>query len=117
VTDTNGGHARFSYLRRIFKELLLEQLEADNEGDVVLVQRLREQALYIYLLYLVGITLFTDKNAYHVDVAYLKYFRNLELVVGYAWGADALAHLYKELNNVSHYNIKHFSGYLSLLHV
>jgi len=50
----------------------------------------------------VGITLFTDKSARNVDVAYLKYFIDLELVVGYAWGTEALSHLYRELNNVSH---------------
>lgn len=38
VTDNNGRHARFSYLRRIFKERLLEQLEAHNEGDMVLTR-------------------------------------------------------------------------------
>jgi len=83
----------------------LEQLEAYNEGDMVLIQKLQDQTLRIYLLYLVGITLFTDKSAYYVDVAYL---RDLELVVGYAWGV-ALSHLYKELNNASHYNTKHLS--------
>ena len=118
MIDTSGGLARFSYMRRLFKERLLEKLEADNEGDMVLARRVREQALHIYFLNLVGITLFTDNSAHYVDVAYLKYFRDLDqLVVGYAWGAAALAHLYMELNNVSHYNIKHLSGYLSLLQV
>jgi hypothetical protein len=50
VTDTNGAHARFSFLRGILKERLLVQLEAFNEGDLVLAQKLREQALRIYLL-------------------------------------------------------------------
>jgi hypothetical protein len=69
VNDTKGAHARFSYLRRIFKESLLQQLEADNEGGMEeKVQKLRAQALRIYLLYLVGITLFTDKSAHYVDV-------------------------------------------------
>jgi len=81
VTDTNRGHARFSYLRRIFKEHILEQLGAYNEGDMVLIRKLREQAPHIYLLYLVGITLFTDKSAYYVDVAYMKYFRDLKHVL------------------------------------
>jgi len=62
-----------------------------------------------------GITFFTDKSVYYVDVAYLKYFKYLELVAGYAWGAAALEHVYIELNNASHYNTKHQLGYLSLL--
>jgi len=65
------------------------------------VERLRDQAVHIYLLYLVGITIFTDKSQWVVDVVYLKYFRDLDLVAGYSWGAAALAHSYKELNNVA----------------
>jgi len=81
------------------------------------MQQLQGQALRKYLLYLVGIILFADKSAYYVDVAYLKYFRDLELVVGYAWEVVAISHLYRELNNASHYKTKHMSWYLSLLQV
>jgi hypothetical protein len=95
----------------------LEQLEAENDGDMVLARNLQEHDLRIYLLYLVGITLFIDKRTYYVDVAYLKYFRDLELVDGYAWGVAALSHLYREINNASHYNIRHLPGYLSMLQV
>jgi hypothetical protein len=76
------------------------------------MQQLPEQALRIYLFYLVDITLFTDKSAYYVDVSYLKYFRDLELVASYVWGAAALPHLYMELNNASYYKTSHLSGYL-----
>jgi len=117
VNDTKGAHARFSYLRRIFKDRLLEQLQADNDGDLVPVRKLRKQTLRIYLLYLVGITLFTGKSVHYVNVVYLRYFRDLELVAGNAWGAAALARLYREINNASHYNKKHLLSYLSLLHV
>jgi hypothetical protein len=93
-------------------------LEADNEGDMEDdVQKLWVHAIRIYLLYLVGITLFTNKNAYYVDVVYLRYFRDLVVVAGYSWGAATLSYLYKELNNVSHYNTKHLGRYLTLLEV
>jgi hypothetical protein len=118
VNDTGGAHARFSYLRRIFKERLLQQFEADNKGDMEdEVQNLWAQALRIYLLYLVGITIFIDKSATYVGVVYLRYFRDLEVVAGYSWGVAALSHLYKETNNVAHWNTKHLSGYLTFLHV
>jgi len=117
ATDTNGGHARFSYLRMIFKKLFLKQLGVSDEGDMVLTRKLQEHALRIYLLYLVGITIFTDEIIIYVDVTYLKYFRDLELVADYSWRVAALSHLYKELNNASHYNTKHLSGYLSWLQV
>ena len=73
---------------------MLEQLAVETEYGVTQeVRRLRDQAVSIYLLYLVGITLFTDKSATGVDVVYLKYFRDLDLVAGYSWGAVALAHV------------------------
>jgi hypothetical protein len=65
----------------------------------------------------VGITLFTDKSATVVDVVYLKYFRDLDIVAGYSWGAAALAHLYRELNKAARWNCGQVSGYLTLLQV
>jgi len=81
------------------------------------VQRLRDQALRIYLLFLVGITLFTDKSANYVDVVCVRYFRDLEVVAGFSWGAAYLSQLYKELNHAAHWTCSQLSGYLSLLQV
>jgi len=47
----------------------------------------RDQTLRIYLLYFVGVTLFTNKSANYMNVTYLKYFRDLELVSDHAFGA------------------------------
>ena len=52
-----------------------------------------------------------------MDVVYLRYFRDLDLVAGYLWGAAALAHLYRELNNVARWNYGQVAGYLTLLQV
>jgi len=41
VTNTRGAHAQFWYLRKIFKQCLLQQLEAYNEGDMEEVRKLR----------------------------------------------------------------------------
>jgi len=94
VEKTKGAHCRFRYLQKIFKECMKEQLDLETEYGVTQeVQRLQDQAVRIYLLYLVGIMLFTDKSQNVVDVVYLRYFRYLDLVVGYSWGVTALAHL------------------------
>jgi len=86
MTNTRGEHAMFSCLTKIFKQCLLWQLELFNEGGMdEEVQRLRDQALRIYLLYLVGIMLFTDKIGTYVDVVYLRHFRDLEVVAGFSW--------------------------------
>jgi len=47
VTGIKGAHARFSYVRWIFKEHLFQQLEVENEGDMEEVRKLRAQALRI----------------------------------------------------------------------
>jgi len=61
--------------------------------------------------------LFIDKSATYVDVSYLRYFRDLEVVSDYAWGVASLAHLNRELNKVSHYKTKNLAIYLSWLQV
>jgi len=118
VTQTKGAHCRFNYLRRISNERMLEQLALETEyGVTPEVRRLRDHDVRIYFLYLVGIKLFTDKSTTDVDVVYLRYFRNLDLVVGYSWGAATLAHMYTELNKVARWNCGQVSGYLTLLQV
>jgi len=113
MTKTKGAHCRFGYLHRIFKQCMNEQLELENEHDGVTqkVRRLRDHDL----LYLVGITIFTNKSQNVVDVVYLRYFRDLDLDAGYSWGAARLAHLYRELNNVARWNCGQVARYLTLL--
>lgn len=48
-----------------------------------------------YLLFLLGCTLFVDKSSMAVPVAYLKLLENLWEVQDCAWGAIALAYLYR----------------------
>jgi len=90
---------------------------ATEYGVTEEVERLRDQTVCIYLLYLVGIMIFTDKSQWAVDVVYLKYFRDLDLITGYSWGVAALAQLYKELNNAACWNCSQVAGYLTLLQV
>ena len=56
VTKTKGAHCRFGYLQRIFKQRMKKQLELKTEHGSVTqeVQRMRDQVIRIYLLYLVG---------------------------------------------------------------
>ena len=116
VEKTKGAHCRFGYLERIFKERLKEQRGLVIEyGVTEEVRRLRDQCVLIYLLYLVGIMIFTDKSKWVVDVVYLRYFRDVDLVAGYSWGVAALSHLYRELNNVARRNCSQVAGYLTLL--
>ncbi|XP_073225403.1 uncharacterized protein [Cicer arietinum] len=82
-------------------------------------QRCRDQhwemAARAFLLFLVGCTLFSDKSAFAVSVAYLECFRDLNSCGGYAWGAAALAYLYDNLREASMHQTRTISGYLTLL--
>jgi len=69
------------------------------------------------LLYLVGITLFTDNNARYRDLSYLEYFHDLEMVGDYTWGTDALTHVYNKLNVVCVHKTKQLGNYMILLQV
>jgi hypothetical protein len=106
---TNDARAHFSRLREIFKKHLQEYCD-DAE-----MKEKPDQTFHIYLLYLAGIMMFTDKSVTYVDVSYLLYFRDLELVWNYSRRAAALTHLYKHLNNSPHDKTKH--RYLTLLQV
>ena len=111
-------HCRFGYLERIFKERLKDQRDLVTEYVVTEeVRRLRDQCVRIYFLNLMGIMIFTNKSQWNVDVVYLRYFRDLDLVAGYSWGAAALTHLYRELNNAARWNCSQVAGYLTLLQV
>ncbi|XP_028090313.1 protein MAIN-LIKE 1-like [Camellia sinensis] len=74
-----------------------------------------EYAARAYLLYLLGCTLFADKSGIRVPVAYLHMLTNIDAVSSYAWGAAALAFLYKQLGLASRAGVKQIVGYLKLL--
>ncbi|KAK9125874.1 hypothetical protein Scep_014720 [Stephania cephalantha] len=51
-----------------------------------------------YLLYLLSCTMFADKSGSRVSIALLKLLEDLDDVGKYAWGAAALAYLYRHLS-------------------
>ncbi|PNX87652.1 serine/threonine-protein phosphatase 7 long form-like protein, partial [Trifolium pratense] len=67
------------------------------------------------LLLLVGTIIFSNKAKNNVDLTYLKYFIDLDQVHTYAWGAAALAFLYRELTNATIPSYKYVAGYMTLL--
>ncbi|XP_028051734.1 protein MAIN-LIKE 1-like [Camellia sinensis] len=68
-----------------------------------------------YLLLLLGCTLFVDKTTIRVSVVYLKLLEDLNLVHSYAWGAAALAFLYKQLGMATKSTVRQIAGYMTLL--
>ena len=66
---------------------------------------------------LIGCTLFANKSTTHVHVVFLDAFCDLTQSGRYAWGADALIHMYENLNDASKNNATQLAGYITLLQV
>ncbi|GMP84487.1 hypothetical protein CsSME_00037995 [Camellia sinensis var. sinensis] len=64
--------------------------DSDTEESIACAAR-------AYLLFLLGCTLFSDKSGTRVPVVYLKLLMDLSDIHTYAWGAAALAYLYRQL--------------------
>jgi hypothetical protein len=68
-----------------------------------------------YLLFLLGCTLFADKTATRVPVVYLRLLIDLDTVSTVAWGAGALAFLYRQLGLATRSGVRQMAGYMTLL--
>ena len=68
-----------------------------------------------YLLYLVGSTIFSTTTGNKVSVMYLPLLENFDDAWRYAWGAAALASLYRALRNASVKSQSTICGGLTLL--
>ncbi|CAN0897495.1 Protein MAIN-LIKE 2 [Linum grandiflorum] len=100
----SGGMVKLSWLKEFFS-----QCSEDSPDEEV------EQCTRAYLLYLVGSTIFSTTTGNKVPVMYLPLFENLEECGQYAWGAAALAFLYRALGNSCVKSQSTICGCLTLL--
>ncbi|XP_012571200.1 protein MAIN-LIKE 2 isoform X3 [Cicer arietinum] len=101
---TSGGMVKLSWLKEFFS-----RCPEDAPIEVI------EQHTRAYLLYLVGSTVFSTTTGNKVPVMYLPLFENFVRCGQYAWGAAALAFLYRALGNASLKTQSTISGCLTLL--
>ncbi|KAK6929025.1 Aminotransferase-like, plant mobile domain [Dillenia turbinata] len=101
---TSGGMVKLSWLKEFFsvcpEDAPIEEIERHTRA---------------YLLYLVGSTIFSTTTGNKVPVMYLPLFEDFERCGKYAWGAAALAFLYRALGNASMKSQSTISGSLTLL--
>jgi len=71
----------------------------------------------VYLLHLIGCTIFVDKSVTSVSISYLPLFCDLAVYSGYAWGVAALAHIYDKVGDASLVGTKQLSVFITLLQV
>ncbi|KAJ7951578.1 serine/threonine-protein phosphatase 7 long form-like [Quillaja saponaria] len=102
--DLNGGMVKLTWLKEYFsgcpEDAVPEEIERCTRA---------------YLLYLVGSTIFSTTTGNKVPVMYLSLFENFEKAGTFAWGAAALAFLYRALGNASLKSQSTISGCLTLL--
>lgn len=95
-----------NFLLETFKEKTNK--ENANEDDYVIVAR-------VYMLYLLGCTLFRDKSGTKVPVQYLRCLEDVNHLNEQARGTGELAFLYRQLGLASRRDVKQMAGYLTLL--
>ncbi|XP_022947749.1 protein MAIN-LIKE 2-like isoform X1 [Cucurbita moschata] len=101
---TSGGMVKLSWLKEFFS-----RCHEDAPMEIV------ERHTRAYLLYLVGSTIFSTTTGNKVPVMYLPLFENFDHCGKFAWGAAALAFLYRALGNASLRSQSTISGCLTLL--
>ncbi|CAM0906014.1 unnamed protein product [Alopecurus aequalis] len=99
-----GSRVKLSWLHSKFSQLT----EHPTDEEIVYSTR-------AYLLYLIGATMFSDKERGYVSPKYLPLLSNFEEVREYAWGAAALAHLYRDLSTTMSSSRKRLFGSAPLL--
>ncbi|XVF81492.1 hypothetical protein PTKIN_Ptkin15bG0159500 [Pterospermum kingtungense] len=103
-TYASGGMVKLSWLKEFFshcpEDASMEEIEHHTRA---------------YLLYLVGSTIFSTTTGNKVPVMYLPLFENFDDAGRYAWGAAALAFLYRALGNASVKSQSTICGCLTLL--
>ncbi|XP_062087709.1 protein MAIN-LIKE 2-like [Humulus lupulus] len=102
--DLNGGMLKLTWLKESFSKC-----PEDASPEVI------ERYTRAYLLYLVGSTVFSTTTGNKVSIMYLPLFENFEEAGKYAWGAAALAFLYRTLGNASLKSQGTISGSLTLV--
>ncbi|XP_028097181.1 protein MAIN-LIKE 2-like [Camellia sinensis] len=82
--------------------------DSDTEESIVCAAK-------AHLLFLLGCTLFSDKSGMRVPVVYLQLLMDVTDIHTYAWGAAALAYLYRQLGFAMRSAIRQMAGYMTLL--
>lgn len=102
--DLSGGMVKLTWLKEFFSQ-------CPKDAPIEEIER-RTRA---YLLYLVGSTIFSTTTGNKVPVMYLSLFGDFDNAGKFAWGAAALAFLYRALGNASLKTQSTISGSLTLL--
>ncbi|GAU10327.1 hypothetical protein TSUD_421700, partial [Trifolium subterraneum] len=85
-----------------------------NNAPMHEVRMYRERCVRVFLLVVVGCTIFSNKTSYYLDVVYIQYFADLSSVHEWNWGSAALVHLQNYLDFASQEGSSQLASYMSL---
>ncbi|PON48172.1 Aminotransferase-like mobile domain containing protein [Parasponia andersonii] len=102
--DLNGGMLKLTWLKESFS-----RCPEDASTETI------ERYTRAYLLYLVGSTIFSTTTGNKVSIMYLPLFEDFDEAGKFAWGAAAIAFLYRTLGNASLKSQGTISGSLTLV--
>ena len=106
IRENWGSFVKLNWLKRTFMHMPNSVLNEEIEH----ISR-------VYLLFLLGCTLFVDKSGTLVLVAYLILLNDLSMIGNYVWWAACLVYLYRQLDIATRGDVKGIAGYLILLKV
>ena len=89
---------------------------ADEEEDDEL-RKTKEYCIKAFLLFLVGVTIFSNKTNKHVNVIWLIGMQDLYRVHTWSWGEMTLAYLYTKISEATDPTIDLIVDYMSMLKV
>jgi hypothetical protein len=89
-----------------------EEEEEEEEQGLVRIMCIKP-----FLLLLVGLTMFANKNNINVHLIWLTALQNLDTMDEWSWGGLALAFLYSQLSLTSDPRISVIGGYMTLFEV
>ncbi|KAK2415979.1 protein MAIN-LIKE [Trifolium repens] len=88
-----------------------EKADLDEEATEEEKEFYKDCTLRCFFLYLLCSTLFTNKSSQYVDVIFLTYLQDLDVINTWNWGASALAYLFKYLEKSTRIPSGNHGGY------
>ncbi|XP_028076524.1 protein MAIN-LIKE 2-like [Camellia sinensis] len=104
LSSARGQSMKLEWLRSKFSGYK----DSDTEESIVCAAK-------AYLLFLLGCTLFSNKSRTRVPVVHLQLLMDVTDIHTYAWGAAALAYLYRQLGFVTRSAVRQMASHMTLL--
>jgi len=102
----------YEHLLNRCNHLLGEDLLEKEDEELSCI---RPACVKMFLLLLLGYTLFAGKNSKTINLLCMLAIRDLANIGMWSWGAMGLAFLYEQLNHTSIPHVGSVGGYMSLL--